>query len=377
MSALIAWRMLIHEKQRSVLAIGGILMAIFLLFLQIGLYSAIPRGALLFYNVMNFDLMLASSAYVSEAQPLNLPRRRLYQALEVPGVARAMPVYHGSGRWLNSEQGFARDVFVIGYNPDDPVFVLPELTRDTDMLRQQDVLLIDDSSRPEFGPLETGRRVEVEQRAVTIAGRYHLGNGFVGLGVAVTSDLNFVRMFPSQGGLEAVSLGLLTLKPGIEAEDAATRIRELLPPDTQVFTRKSLDAHEMAHWATNTSTGIIFGFGVVVAIVVGTVILNQTLSTQISRQLPQYATLKAIGYTDLQLGRIVMSTATILSSLGYVPAVMVSIAVYWIIRSKTPLPIEMTIGRLVTVLALAWGMSALSALLALRILRRADPAELF
>jgi putative ABC transport system permease protein len=369
--------MLVHERWRSVLAVGGILVAILLMFLQIGLYSSVPRGGMLYYDAMTFDLMLTSSSYVSQAQSMSFPRRRLYQALAMSEVVRAIPVYQGSGRWLNPEEGLARDVFVIGYNPDDRVLNVPELDRDADVLRQTDVIFVDDTSRPEFGKLERGRRVEVEQRSVVIGGRYHLGTGFVGIGVAVVSDVNFDRIFPGQGGLSNVSLGLLTLAPGADANAAATRLRQFLPADTQVFTRKELTDFEVSHWVTNTSTGIIFGIGVVVAVIVGIMILYQTLSTQIARQLSQYATLKAIGYTNRQLGGIIVTIATIMSTAGYLPAVLISVLIYWIIQKFTPLPIEMSAARMLAVLATTWGMSVMSAVLALRILRRADPADLF
>jgi len=374
---LIAWRMLTHERRRSAIAIAGILVAILLMFIQTGLYSAVPRGGLLFYNDMPFDLMLTSSAYVSQAQPGSFPRRRLYQAMTIAGVTNAIPVYEGSGRWLNSERGLARDIFVIGYNPDDRALDLPELVADTPLLRQSDLIFVDDSSHPELGRLEPGRRVEIEERSLTIGGRYHLGTGFVGLGVGIVSDLNFVRIFPRQGGITNINLGLLRLAPGANAYSVAEKLRDALPPDISVFTRADLLDFEMTHWRTNTSTGILFGFGVIVAVIVGVVILNQTLSTQVTRQLPQYATLKALGYTDRQLAGIVVAIAAMMSSVGYLPAVVLSDLIYWIIRQVTPLPIEMSYQRLAAVLATAWGMSTLSALLSLRTLRRADPADLF
>jgi putative ABC transport system permease protein len=373
--ALVAWRILAHEKGRSSLAVGGIFVAILLIFLQLGFYMSVPQGGLLFYDALRFDLMLTSSAYVFEAQSSTFPRRRLFQALALPEVARANALYHGSGRWLNPDAGLARDVFVMGFNPGDVIFDLPEIERQIDVLRRPDTILVDAASRPEFGALDPGRQIEVEQRNVTIGGTYHLGTGFVGLGVAITSDLNFVRMFPNQR-LSEVNLGLLTLKPGSNSDLVATRLREILPADTQVFTRTELTNHEVSHWVTRTSTGLIFGFGVIVAIVVGLVILNQTLSAQITRHLPQYATLKAMGYTDGYLGGVVATLAIILSTISYVPAVALSVTIYWIVRRATLLPIEMTVVRMFAVLAIAWGMSALSVLLALRVLRRADPAEL-
>ena len=376
MKALVAWRILLHEKGRSGLAIGGIHLAILLIFLQLGFYMSVPQGGLLFYDAMRFDLMLTSSAYVFQAQSSNFPRRRLFQALALPEIARANALYHNSGRWLNDHASLARDVFVMGINPGDAVFNVPEIESQADKLRRPDTILVDAASRPEFGALQPGRRIEIEQRNVEIAGVFHLGTGFVGLGVAVTSDLNYSRMFPSQS-LSHVNLGLLTLKPGADPDETADRLRKILAADTQVFTRKELSDYETDHWATSTSTGLIFGFGVIVAVIVGLVILNQTLSAQITRQLAQYATLKAMGYTDRHLGGIVVTLATIMTTISYIPAVVLSIGIYWIVRRATLLPIEMTPARMAGVLTIAWGMSAMSALFALRVLRRADPVELF
>ena len=376
MKALVAWRILTHEKGRSALAMGGILVAILLIFLQLGFYMSVPQGGLLFYDAMRFDLMLSSSAYVFEAQSSSFPRRRLYQALALPEIATATALYHGSGRWLNSDGGLARDVFVMGFRPGDAAFNVPEIERQAPILRQSDTILVDAASRPEFGALEPGRRIEIEQRTVTIGGLYHLGTGFVGLGVAVTSDLNFVRIFPNRE-LTDVNLGLLTVKPGADPNRTAARLRDIMPADTQVFTREELTEHEIAHWVTSTSTGLIFGFGVIVACVVGLVILNQTLATQITRQLPQYATLKAMGYSNGYLGGIVVTLAAMMSTISFVPAVVLSVIIYSIVRHATLLPIEMTVARMISVLAMAWGMAALSALFALRVLRRVDPVELF
>jgi putative ABC transport system permease protein len=374
--ALVAWRLLTHDKGRNALAIGGILLAILLIFLQLGFYMSVPKGGLLFYDAMRFDLVITSSAYVFEAQPGSFPRRRLYQALALPEVTAAFPVYHGSGRWLDPAGGMARDVFVIGFNPRDGIFNVGEIERQTELLRRPDTVLVDTDSRPEFGPLRADREIEIEQRRITIGGTYHLGTGFVGLGVALTSDLNFERIFPQQA-LSDVNLGLLTLRGDADPDQVARRLREILAPDTQVFTRAELFEHETSHWVTRTSTGLIFGFGVIVAVVVGLVILNQTLSTQITRQLPQYATLKAMGYTDRDLSGIVVTLALIMSTIGFVPATAMAVAIYAIVRRVTMLPIEMTSARMLAVFAIAWTISVLSALLALRVMRRADPVDLF
>ena len=151
-----------------------------------------------------------------------------------------------------------------------------------------------------------------------------------------------------------------------------------MPNDTQIFTRPELSSHEVPFWTTRTGTGLIFGSGLVVAFVVGIMVLYQTLATQITRQLPQFATLKAIGYSTASLNGIVLIEAVLVMVIAFVPALAAALGVYSVIRGQTLLPVNMTAGP-------AWRgssrsplfMSVISAFLSLGRLRRADPAEIF
>ncbi len=375
MIAIVAWRMLTHEKGRSALAVGGIFVAVLMIFLELGFYFSVPAGGMLVYDRMNFDLMLTSSDYVYQDQPYDFPRRRLFQASALSAVASVAPVYQGETPWLNEKDGIRRNVFVMGFDLDQRVFNAPTINRALDALKRPDTVLVDSLTRPMFGPLGAGTHVEINNRDIEIAGDYVLGTGFTGLGAVVTSDLNFIRIFPDRT-LETVNLGLIRLKPGNDPDTVAAELRAILPADTRVFTHDELARQEIAHWVTITSTGLVFGFGVIISMIVGTVILYQTLSTQITRQLPQYATLKAIGYTDGRIGSIVAALAMIIAFVAYVPALAVSVVVYAIVRGKTMLPISMTDGRVVTVLVVTVMMSAASAFISLRGVRRADPVDL-
>lgn len=376
MSTLLAWRILLHEKGRNALAVAGIFIAILMIFLQLGFYASVPRAGMLVYNQLAFDIMLTSSDYVFQEQSYDFPRRRLYQALSIPDVASVSPMYQGEAQWLNTTDRLRRDVFVMGFRLDDDSVRVPDIRRQRSLLRRDDTVLVDNMTLPMYGPQIRGQVVEIADRAVEIAGTYLLGTGFLGLGAVVTSDLNFIRIFPRRS-LDSVNLGLVTLKDGSDAGLAAARLRALLPPDTRVFTRAELDAYEETFWRKRTSTGLVFGFGVAVSVVVGMVILYQTLATQIIRHLPQYATFKAIGYTDGYLQRVVLSLALITAGLAFVPALATAVMAYDKLRTLARLPIEMTPARIVLVLVIALTMSGATALLAVSKVRRVDPADLF
>jgi len=372
----LAWRILTYDKVRTTLAIAGVFMAILLIFVELGFFFAVPQGGLLLYDNMQFDLLMCSNQYEYQAQPGQFPRNQLDRARAAPEVAQAAALYFGSAKWRSGEDGKSPDVFVIGFDPKGRIFKVDDINRQLGVIEQTDTVLVDTGTRPMFGPLTTGRVVQIGDRTETIGGHYVLGTGFMGLGVILVSDQNFARLLPYRS-LDQVNLGPIRLKPGIDPESGAAELRKTLGPDTQIFTRDELEAREVSYWTTRTSVGLIFGSGLLISFIVGIMVVYQTLATQVSRQLPQFATLKAIGYRDLSLDGTVITISLLIVVVGFVPALVAALAIYSVIRDETLLPVAMTGGRLAAVLLATLVMASISALLSLGSLRRADPAELF
>ena len=372
----LAWRILTHDKRRTVLALIGIFMAILLVFVELGFFYAVPRGGLLLYDNMRFDLLLASNQYEYQAQPGAFPLSQLEKVRSSPQVAEATPLYFGVAKWKGGEGDLWPDIFIIGYDPASHVFTPESINRQTAVLDRADTMLVDSSNRPIFGSLETGRAVQIDDRKVTIGGQYTLGTGFMGLGVALASTANFARLFPQRGSA-IVNLGAIRLKAGVDPDRAARDLQKLTGADTRIFTRHELEAHETAYWTTRTSVGIIFGSGLLISFVVGIMIVYQIVSTQVGRQLPQFATLKAIGYRDRALATTVSAMSLLIVIAGFIPAFAAALGLYSVIRQKTLLPVMMSEMRLLAVFVAALGMALISALLSVWVLRRADPADVF
>jgi putative ABC transport system permease protein len=372
----VAWRMLVDQKGRSALATGGIFIAILLVFIELGFFVAVPQGGMLIYDHMRFDLLVCSSRYLFQAQSGQFPRARLATARTVAEVSEASPFYLGGGKWQDANGGLRLDIAVIGLDPQAGIFAVPDIERQAEVLGRSDTVLVDSATRSLFGSLRTGRIVDIAGRRMTIGGEYELGTGFLGLGIALASEANFFKMFPARPP-DTVNLGLVSLKPGADPDRAAQALRAILPADTQVFTRPELVAHEVAYWTTRTATGLIFGSGLVVSFVVGIMVLYQTLATQITRQLPQFATLKAIGHSDRYLDAIVLIESFLITAVAFVPALGAALGIYALIRSETLLPLTLSAAQLGAVFAITLVMAAASAFLSLGGLRRADPAEVF
>ncbi|MFM7426753.1 MAG: FtsX-like permease family protein, partial [Elainella sp.] len=130
-------------------------------------------------------------------------------------------------------------------------------------------------------------------------------------------------------------------------------------------------------WESQGTIGFIFGIGVVVGFIVGTVIVYQILYTDVVNHLPEYATLKAIGYSDRYLLTVLLQEALILAVFGFVPGFAVAVGLYHLTYAATLLPIGMTASRALLVFLLTILMCSVSAGIATRKLRSADPADIF
>jgi putative ABC transport system permease protein len=376
MSFQLAWLTFFHAKARTAVAVAGISFSTLLVFMQLGLFGSVVDTASVIYDQLHFDLLLVSPEYVFLSKAGSFPHQRLHQAEAIPGVASAAPLYIGRKPWRNPQTRKRLNILVLGFNPKDAIFRLPEVDGYRETLQQPDTAIIDRWTRPEYGSQETGVRTEVDRHQVEIVGQYRWGFGFNAYGAIIVSDQNFFRI-QEQAQFDRVNIGLVRLKPGADREQVARSLRAELPEDVRVLTRDEIYDVEKQYWIGQTSVGFTFGFGTVVAAIVGTVILYQVLSTDIASHLREYATLKAVGYSNGFLIKVVLWKVVILVLLSFVPAFLLALVLYDVTRQVTNLPLVMSTGYVVSVLLINLSMGVLSGLLALRKLRTADPADLY
>jgi len=284
--------------------------------------------------------------------------------------------------WKNPATGRMRDLLVIGIDPSSDVLDISEVRAQMPLVRYPDVVLFDEFSRPEYGPvaamLEQGRDVATEalHRTVVVRGLFRMGTSFGVDGTIVTSDLNFARISPHLP-LTKVSVGVVRLAPGADPQTVQAALRARLPRDVKILTRQEMLDAEVGYWARATPIGFVFTFGVVMGLVVGMIIVYQILFADIADHLKEYATMKAIGYTDRYLARVVLIEASILAVVGFVPGLAICHRLYALTKQATMLPMVIEPSRAAHVLGLTLVMCCVSAMIAVRKLRAADPADVF
>lgn len=402
----LAVRNLTADPKRFALSLAGVSFAVVLMFAEAGFYNALLDASASLIDRFDGDLVMVSKVKTSLQAYGGFPRRRLIQALGVPGVAEVRPLYLEENRsvWRADAEHFRnaanpeerrpkrQPVRALGIDPDAPALRFEGVDGRVQDLRQSDRVLFDTTSGSGYGnPNRATARDELARRDVGVAGTFTLGRDFVHDGNLAMGLTAWDKYFPVPGGtaLRNVEAGLIKLAPGANPAEVKERLRELragVPSavgdprsgdDVRILTIDEFRDQEKSFWRRSTPIGFIFGLGLVMGLIVGLVICYQILATDVSERLGEYATLKAMGYSDRYLGGVVLLQALCLALVGFVPGCLASLGLYTALSGATGLPVFLTIGRGLFVLVLAMVMCGVSGLITVRKVQTADPASLF
>ncbi len=343
-----------HQLARTVVSTSGVGFALLLVFMQLGFQGAVSHTAVNVYEHMKFDLLIRSTDYAHLYEPGRIPINSLRVAGGLDGVREVVPMWIGLQNWrslppLNNPKRLAsyRTQFlplaIMGVRPSDIVFDRNEITESQYLLASDHNVLVDDSTRPDYGPLngrrftseDKERQAEMGGEQFKIVGVFKLGTGLAANAAVLTSDRGFDRAVPWDAG-SLVSFGLVRL-----AEDASVRtVQEQLRarlgklgpgdsiPTVDVMTRDEVVRWERQRWLWQTPIGLIFQLGVALSLLVGAAIVYMVLATDVTDRLPEYATLLAIGYSHRYLCAVVLTQAITLGTCGFLLSWVVSEILY-------------------------------------------------
>lgn len=372
----LAWRNLIHAKTRFLIALSAISFAVTLIFAQLGFFGSVLKTATLVYDNLNFDILLISRKSLEATVTQPFSQQRLYQAGGIDGVTSVMPFYIGFKQWRNPETQMTRVMLVMGFNPKDKVFKISEVYNYLSPLQRQNTLLMSRLSRPEFGLKRIGLKTELGNRKVEVVGFFTMNASLRTDGIVIMSDQNFLRLHTGRS-LDDISMGLISVKPSVDVNLLVQHLRRILSKDVLVLSRREAEAKDQKYWVTSTSVGYIFSLGAITAFIVGGVIVYQVLHADVNEHQHEYATLKAIGYSNFRLSVVVLQEAMILAILSFIPAFFMGLALYELTYIATKMPITMTLNRVIIVFIITILMCTISSIIALRPVLMADPADVF
>jgi putative ABC transport system permease protein len=377
----LAWRNLAESKVRLAASVAGTAFAVTLMFMELGFRDALLESMVAVIRALDGDLFLLHPLLATLAQPKPIAAARLEQARSFGGVTGASPFYveMRRARWRNPADGIPRRIRVLAYPPADETLAIEPLRRNRALWERPDTVMADVLSKDvRYGPLTRVGSSELSGRRVTVVGTFELGTDFESDGTLVMSEENFMSVFPDRRfGANGPDIVVLRVRPVTDLEPLRSALQVEMPPDVQVLTKPALVAREQAFWDDVAPVGTVFSIGVVMGFIVGMAICYQVLYSDIGDRLGEFATLKAMGYSNAWLFARVVEQAIYLALFGYGVGVAVSLLAFRLVHAATGLPMLFRPTTAVIVLSLTILMCILSGAFAARRLVAADPALLY
>ena len=377
----IGWLQLTHSRTRFAAALAGVAFANVLVFVQLGIMNSMATATLKPYGFFAADIMISASDANSMTEGGNVARQWMFQAMEDPDVTAGAGLFVNNVNWQRTDKTLGLTTY--GVDPTQPGLLSPDMAAKTGTLQLHNAGVLDRFSRGL--PSEEAAAIrpqsplsfEVSGTTLTLYDTFSGGGGFGGDGFMMVSDQTFLTLFPARTS-SAPDHILLKVRPGADPAVVAARLRDIVSDKTlRIRSFADAAAADLSYQQTKRPTGVIFGFGVLIGVLVGIVILYQVLSTDVADHLSEYATFKAMGYGHRFILGIVFEEALVLGVLGFIPGFVIGTAILTVMNKITSLPIAMTASMAVSVFLGSLIAAGVSGAIATRRLAAADPADLF
>lgn len=376
----LAWRNLVADKWRLSRASAGIAFAVLLMLVQLGFERSFFAASLSAVDQLQGDLVVQTASKYRFGTRNPFPPKDFETIKTVPGIATAAPLYADwmDFFWTSPIDNKPHLVRVFAIDPDAPtVFSIPGIPDQQARLKADDSVLIDAGARRFLGMDGNLTEAKLNGETVHVAGKFNLGPDFMSDGTVVMSDRTFAKFWRTTSAAMPIEAAAIRLQTGQNAADVQKQLAAALPGTLKVFTKAQLVQFESDFQAKLSSAAPIFWLGALVGFVVGTLISYQIIYTELADRMPQYATLKGIGYSNRYLVGSVLRQALLTGIAGYIPAWLLCLGVYRVVGQIALLPLHMTWQLTLISLGLTLGMCLLAGAIALRRVIAADPAEIF
>jgi len=372
----LAWQNAFQNRRRAGTAVGGIAFSILLIFVQLGFLAGAARGATSLYHRLDFDIAMVAKKYLTLADAADFPASRVAQVRATEGLAQSATAQVVPSQWEDPASKRTYSLLLIGLDPQNPWLIQDApMRRALGKLTSTTLVATDLKSQRDVGNIAIGSKAKVNGSDVDVVDSFELGMAFYAEVTALSSTDGIARL--TGASREKARLGLFKVEAGRSPAEVVQRMRSGLPKDVLVFTRDEFIGTEADYFLSVKPVGILFRAGSVVGFTIGLAVLFQVLSTEIQNRLREYATLRAIGFSSGFVQGVGVAQALVYGTLGYAIATTLAFLTFFLVRTVSGLPMEVTLSLLSTVAGAAFVMSLVSALIALERVRRADPAELF
>jgi putative ABC transport system permease protein len=369
----LAFRNLFHDRLRLVATVIGIVFSIVLVMVQMGLYLGFGRMVTTMIDNATADLWVMPKGTKCFEDPSLLDARQRNRALSVPGVAEAIPVVIGFADW-RTPAGSSTPVFVVGSDLRSGGLQPWNLVEGRlESLSTPNSVAIDRTYFDRLGVSGLGARAEIRQQSVRVAAVTEGIRSFTTTPY-VFMDVDRARAYTGVPSSKATYF-LIHLDRGSDVGAVRANLQSTLG-DVEVLTPSEFRERSRQFWLFGTGAGAALFAGALLGIIVGTVIVAQTLYSSTKDHINEFATLRAMGSSRGYIYKVIIWQAILNAVIGFSLAALVG-AVVVRATAASALPIVITPELSVGLFVLTVVMCIISAIAAIMKVTRIDPAQVF
>jgi len=319
----LARKNLFHDRLRFVITVAGVAFAVTLVFLQVGLFMGLLAKATVTIENAAADIWVTSKRTPNVDFAHTFPETNVLRVRGVPGVERADNLLI---QFMNIQLPSGAEEGCLVYALDDfSSWNLPwnSAGAELSVLKRGQFIFMDRSAERRFGPFEVGQYREILGRRFRIVGTT------TGAASFTTAPIVFMNYGNAQELLQTLQgkthYVLVRLAPGADPALVKAEIARRLPYN-DVYTRSEWARRSRSYWVVSTGLGMNMGVTVFLGILVGIVIVAQTLYTSAVEHIKEFGTVKAIGGSNLAIYRILGEQALIAAVIGFALGAVLSYA---------------------------------------------------
>ncbi len=370
----LASRNLFHDRVRLIATVVGIVFSIVLVTVQLGVFVSFERMVTMMIDHAQADFWIAPIETKSFEGSSLLAGRERFQALSINGVTEVTPVIVGYASWRKPNGGASTPVLVVGA-PTASAGLQPwnVVEGRVDDLSMPDAVAIDRSYFEQLGVAGIGGNAEISNQKARVVAITKGIRSFTTTPQVFTS-LDRARAYLGVPPNKA-NYFIVRISPNANAAAVRSRLAASLS-DAEVLTSEEFRHRSRLFWLMDTGAGAALLGSAILGIIVGTIIVAQTLYSSTKDHLKEFATLRAIGSSRKYILKVILVQALLSAVIGFSIAAAIGLA---LVKATTDaaLPIVMTPELTLGLFVLTVAMCAIAAISAIRVVTRIDPAMVF
>ena len=368
----LAWRNITRDYTRLAIAVIGVGFAVLLMMVQSGLLIGFAITSSSLIDNAHADLWIVPRGAKDVDQAGQMLERQKYRVLGIQGVNSIDSLVVRFADWKRPDGG-TESVIIVGIETIEPALRPWNLIQGSNNLSSADAIVIDELYSRKLGVSRLGETVEIMNHRARVVGITSRIRTFTQSPYVFTSLKNakFLTGLPD----EQTTYLLVRAQQGADIDGLRTALQAALP-STDVWTSSGFSWQTRIYWLVSTGAGAALLIAAILGVIVGLVIVSQTLYSATVERIEEYATIRAMGASNGYLRAIIVRQSLLSGTIGYALGLAAALLIAWLADRSSAAPL-LPLALLLLLAAVTLAMCVGASLISIKRVLNVDAASVF